>query len=129
VKECETPSGSKEERLRLIEGHLAVYQLLSAYGSVVYSGSFIAVVELWAKYGDKDISGILNYAVRSGITWILKGTLLQSNIYAGIAHLISLPACYDRGKKGRDDRLWPYVHAHTVGLRFIPCAPLAGSMY
>jgi len=97
MKKEGTPS--LETRIRYIEDMLAIYQLISAYGPAVDSGSLKEAAELWTEDGVYDIPGIGTFLGRTGIVEMLEGPLHQSLIHGGSAHILSQPHVTISGDK------------------------------
>jgi hypothetical protein len=82
---------STEARLRLIEDHLAIYQLVAAYGPGIDSLDFEQSKELWTEDGVYDLEGIGVYEGASGLRAMLDRPFSQKVLKGGSAHVLSLP--------------------------------------
>ena len=80
-----------EQRLQRMEDMFEIYQLITAYGPSVDSGSAREAAELWTEDGSYEIPGIGSFPGHAGIIGMLEGELHQTLIHGGCAHIISMP--------------------------------------
>ena len=80
------------KRVRELEDHLAIYQLVASYGPGVDSESGAVVGALWSEDGSYDPGGVSSYQGRQAVAGLVDGPLHQRYLQAGCAHVLSLPA-------------------------------------
>ena len=80
-----------ERRIKLLEDHLQITQLVAAYGPSVDSGSLTEAPELWEADGVYDVIGYRRMEGRAAIQDMLKDVGHQSAIHDGVGHILTAP--------------------------------------
>jgi ketosteroid isomerase-like protein len=80
-----------EARLRLLEDHLAINQLVAQYGPAVDSGSAEAAAALWADDGTFDAVGAVTMHGHEQIAGMVEAEGHQSLIRNGCGHVLTVP--------------------------------------
>ncbi|MGX1701964.1 nuclear transport factor 2 family protein [Microbacterium sp. NPDC055357] len=87
-----------EGRLRKAEDHLAILNLLNAYGPLADSGSATATADLWVKGGGYSFSGGVGDGSRveapAGLIGVYEADWHQELIHTGSAHLTATPTVH-----------------------------------
>jgi len=79
------------ERVRLLEDHREIAQLVAQYGPAVDSGSMTAATKLWAPDGVYDVLDVGRWEGRKAITGMLEGPGHQAVLTAGCGHIVTPP--------------------------------------
>lgn len=85
------PGETLEQRLLRIEDHLAIYQLISAYGAAADSCNMDAMLALWHEDGEYAIGGLGNHKGHQGVRNALNGEYHQMLVTNGSGHVNSIP--------------------------------------
>jgi hypothetical protein len=80
-----------EARVRVLEDHVAILNLLAAYGPAVDAGRSTAAARLWTEDGVYDVGGLLRTQGHSDLTALYEAELHQRLIHQGCAHLTAPP--------------------------------------
>ena len=80
-----------EARVRLLEDHLEITQLVAQYGPSVDSGSAEATAALWTEDGTFDAVGAITMHGRDEIAGMVRGDGHQSLIRNGAGHVLTVP--------------------------------------
>lgn len=80
-----------QERLRLLEDHLEITQLVAQYGPSVDSGSADETAALWAADGIFDAVGAIKMRGHEQIAAMVRSEGHQSLIRNGCAHVLTVP--------------------------------------
>jgi hypothetical protein len=80
-----------EARVRLLEDHLEITQLVAQYGPGVDSGSAGAVADLWTEDGTFDAVGVIDMRGRDQIAAMVLGEGHQGLILNGCGHVLTVP--------------------------------------
>jgi hypothetical protein len=80
-----------EARLRLLEDHLEITQLVAQYGPAVDSGSAEATAGLWTEGGTFDAVGAIEMHGRGQIVGMVRGEGHQALIRDGCGHVLTVP--------------------------------------
>jgi SnoaL-like domain len=78
-------------RVRLLEDHLAITQLVAQYGPAVDSGSGEATAALWSDNGIFDAVGAITMRGHDEIAPMVHGDGHQGLISNGCAHVLTVP--------------------------------------
>lgn len=79
-----------ERKLEQLRDHLAIYQLISAFGPAIDSGSSRRTAELWIEDGTYDAQ-VGSFTGRDAIAEMVDGPIVQGQIHSGTAHVIGMP--------------------------------------
>lgn len=79
-----------EERLRVLEDRLEIYDLIASYGPLVDAGDAEATAALWTEDGSYDVD-TGQYEGQDGIAAMVASDGHQRLIGSGCAHLTGLP--------------------------------------
>ncbi len=80
-----------EARIRAVEDHQALSQLVASYGPAVDSGSADAAAALWTDNGVFDVVPYFELVGHEGIAGMVNGAGHQSLIRHGCGHVLSAP--------------------------------------
>jgi ketosteroid isomerase-like protein len=80
-----------EARVRVLEDHLEITQLVAQYGPAVDSGSAEAAANLWTEDGTFDAVGALEMRGRGQIAGMVRSEGHQSLIRNGCGHVLTVP--------------------------------------
>ena len=78
-------------RVRLLEDHCEIAQLVAQYGPAIDSGSMTAATKLWAPGGVYDVLDVDRWEGRAAITGMLEGPGHQGVLTAGCGHIVTPP--------------------------------------
>jgi len=78
-------------RVRQLEDHLEITQLVAQYGPAVDSGSAEATAGMWAEDGTFDVVGALDLRGRDQIAAMVRGEGHQDLIRNGCGHVLTVP--------------------------------------
>jgi SnoaL-like domain len=95
-----------EARVRVLEDHEALAQLVATCGPAVDSGSADAAAAIWFEDGVFDVAGIFELVGHEGIAGMVNGDGHQSLIRNGRAHVLTAPKL---AVDGDDARGWNYA--------------------
>ena len=95
-----------EARLRLVEDHQALSQLVATYGPAVDSGAADAAASLWFDDGVFDVVSHFELVGRDGIIGMVNGEGHQSLIQNGCGHVLTAPKLLIEGDEARG---WNYA--------------------
>jgi hypothetical protein len=95
-----------EARLRVVEDHTALSQLVASYGPAVDSGSADAAAGLWREDGVFDVAGYFELAGHEGIAGMVNGDGHQALIHDGCGHVLTAPRLV---VDGDDAKGWNYA--------------------
>jgi hypothetical protein len=95
-----------EARVRVLEDHEALAQLVATYGPAVDSGSADAAAAIWFDDGVFDVAGIFELVGHEGIAGMVNGDGHQSLIHNGCGHVLTAPKL---AVDGDDARGWNYA--------------------
>lgn len=79
------------ERVKLLEDHLAITQLVAQYGPSVDSGSAEATADLWTDDGSFDAVGVITMRGHDEIAGMVDGDGHQHLILNGCGHVLTVP--------------------------------------
>jgi hypothetical protein len=80
-----------EDRVHLLEDHLAITQLVAQYGPNVDSGSAEATADLWTENGTFDAVGAIEMQGREQIAGMVRSNGHQGLIVNGCGHVLTEP--------------------------------------
>lgn len=80
-----------QARVRLLEDHIEITQLVAQYGPAVDSGSADATANLWTEDGTFDAVGAIEMHGRDEIAGMVSGAGHQSLILNGCGHVLTVP--------------------------------------
>jgi ketosteroid isomerase-like protein len=80
-----------EARLRTMEDHVAILNLLAAYGPAVDAGASGAAARLWTEDGVYDVGAMARVQGWAALAELYDAELHQSLIHRGSAHVTTLP--------------------------------------
>jgi hypothetical protein len=109
MTELERLSAMVEElsaKVRVVEDHVALTQLVARYGPSVDSGSAQATADLWVHDGVFDVVGLLRLHGHDQIAGMVNGEGHQSLIMNGCAHVLTVPHIVIEGDEARG---WSYA--------------------
>jgi hypothetical protein len=95
-----------EARVRLVEDHEAITQLLASYGPAVDSGSAAAAANLWEADGVFDVGGHFTMNGHADIVAMVLGDGHQELIHDGCGHVLTAPKIQ---VDGDDATAWNYA--------------------
>lgn len=95
-----------EARLRVVEDHAALSQLVASYGPAVDSGSADAAAELWREDGVFDVAGYFELVGHEGIAGMVNGDGHQALIHDGCGHVLTAPRLVVDGDEAKG---WNYA--------------------
>jgi hypothetical protein len=81
---------AQEQRVRLLEDHVAIYQLLAGYGPAVDAGASEIAASRWSEAGSYDAQ-VGEWVGREAIAGMVEGDFHQLLISSGCAHVLSMP--------------------------------------
>src|SRR5262245_22369805 len=91
--------GALAARVRALEDHLEIAQLVAQYGPSVDSGSAEATAALWTEDGTFDAVGAIEMRGRDDIAAMVRGDGHQSLIRNGCGHVLTVPHIAVEGDK------------------------------
>jgi hypothetical protein len=91
VDDLRTTIAALEARVRLLEDHLEITQLVAQYGPAVDSGSADATADLWTADGTFDAVGAIEMRGHDEIAGMVRGAGHQSLITNGCGHVLTVP--------------------------------------
>jgi hypothetical protein len=80
-----------EQRVRELEDHREITQLVARYGPAVDSGSAAATAELWAEDGAFDAVGAITMRGHDEIAGMVRSQGHQELIASGCGHVLTVP--------------------------------------
>jgi hypothetical protein len=80
-----------QERVRQLEDHLEITQLVAQYGPAVDSGSAEATAELWTEDGSFDAVGAITMRGHEQIAGMVQSQGHQDLIIHGCGHVLTVP--------------------------------------
>lgn len=94
---------SMEERLRMIEDRLEIYQILSAFAPVIDGGGEASAAEFFTETGEYevDVPGVPTARGRSAVQKLFEAPIHREAIKEGIAHTIGFPHVSISGEHAR----------------------------
>jgi len=90
-----------ERRVRALEDHVAILNLLARYGPTVDAGASAAAAALFTGSGAYDVGGMWRADGREALTALFDGETHQSLIRTGSAHVTTAPAIEVDGDTAR----------------------------
>src|SRR4051812_44272170 len=93
-------------KVRALEDHVAITQLVARYGPTVDSGSADATAALWVDDGVFEVVDIMTMNGRAEIAGMVNGEGHQSLINNGCAHVLTVPHVVVDGDTARG---WNYA--------------------
>ncbi|MEO8296366.1 MAG: nuclear transport factor 2 family protein [Burkholderiales bacterium] len=82
---------SLEERLQRVEDHLAIYQLISAYGPAADSCNMADIARIWHEDGTYAVGGMGEFKGHAKLTELYNGDFHQGIVAHGSAHASTQP--------------------------------------
>ena len=101
VEELRATVAALEDRLRRLEDHLEITQLVAQYGPAVDSGSAEAAAALWSADGRFDAVGAIGMRGRDEIAGMVRGRGHQDLIRNGCGHVLTVPHVVVDGDEAR----------------------------
>jgi ketosteroid isomerase-like protein len=80
-----------QDRVRQLEDHVEITQLVAQYGPAVDSGSAEAAADLWTEDGTYDAMGAVDMRGRDEIAGMVRGRAHQGLIHGGVGHVLTVP--------------------------------------
>lgn len=91
LSELETRLAALEARVRVLDDHEEITQLLASYGPSVDSGAAEAAAQLWEADGVFDVGGHFTMNGHADIAAMVTGEGHQSLIHNGCGHVLTAP--------------------------------------
>jgi hypothetical protein len=88
-----------DARIRLLEDHLEITQLVAQYGPAVDSGSAEAAANLWTEDGTFDAVGVIDMRGRDEVAAMVVGEGHQALILNGCGHVLTVPHVIVHGEE------------------------------
>ena len=93
-------------RVRQLEDHVAITQLVAQYGPAVDSGSSDAAADLWADDGVFEVPPYATWTGRDEVAGMVLGEGHQELIHNGAGHVLTVPHVVIDGDEARG---WSYA--------------------
>ncbi|MBV9952899.1 MAG: nuclear transport factor 2 family protein [Acidimicrobiia bacterium] len=91
IEDLRATVAALEERLRHLEDHIEITQLVARYGPAVDSGSAAATADLWTEDGAFDAVPWLQMRGRADIEGMVESDGHQQLIEGGCGHVLTVP--------------------------------------
>lgn len=101
IAALEATVASLEARLKTLEDHVEITQLVAQYGPSVDSGSPVATAELWTEDGEFDAVPWLEMRGRDEIEEMVRSDGHQAVIVSGCGHVLTVPHVVLDGDEAR----------------------------